>query len=80
MEKNITSWESLKDLEMTSIEKYFTMATSARQSIQYDQGEDRWLCTLLITRGWEVSHINHVTVVISRPGQSQGLLYKHLHH
>ena len=24
--------------------------------IQYDQGEDRWLCTLLIERGWKVEY------------------------
>ena len=61
MKKYRKSWESMKDLQMTSIEKYFTKATTARQSIQFDQGEDRWLCTLLITRGWEVSHINLVS-------------------
>ena len=52
-------WEKthsrMYDLDKTPLEKYFTMSTTGRHSIQYDQGEDRWLCTLLITRGWEVS-------------------------
>ena len=46
--------EKRKDLEKSAMEKYFTETESGLQSIQYDQGEDRWLCTLLITRGWEV--------------------------
>ena len=42
------------DLKKTSLEKYSTKTETGWQSIQYDQGEDRWLCTLLIIRGWEV--------------------------
>ena len=30
--------------------------TSAIDCIQHDQGEDRWLCTLLIKRGWRIEY------------------------
>ena len=46
--------EKRKDLEKSAMEKYLTKTESGLQSIQYDQREDRWLCALLITRGWEV--------------------------
>ncbi|KAK9527179.1 hypothetical protein VZT92_015836 [Zoarces viviparus] len=36
------------------MKRYTTKASKARQHIQYDQGEDRWLCTLLLKRGWRV--------------------------
>merc|ERR1719186_893218 len=36
--------------------KYTTVAKQARQHIQFDQGEDRWLCTLLLQRGWRVEY------------------------
>ena len=49
--------EKKEDLHKTSLEKYFTKSTEARHCIQYDQGEDRWLCTLLIARGWEVEYV-----------------------
>lgn len=35
--------------------KYATKSTEARHYIQYDQGEDRWLCTLLLQVGSKVS-------------------------
>lgn len=35
--------------------KYATKSTEARHYIQYDQGEDRWLCTLLLQMGFRVS-------------------------
>lgn len=34
--------------------KYATKSTEARHYIQYDQGEDRWLCTLLLQVGSRV--------------------------
>merc|ERR550519_1302405 len=49
--------EKKEDLEMSAKDKYFTETKSGVQSIQYDQGEDRWLCTLLIIRGWEVEYV-----------------------
>ncbi|XP_059927802.1 chitin synthase 1 [Gadus macrocephalus] len=38
------------------LKKYTTTATKAAQYVQYDQGEDRWLCTLLLQQGWRVEY------------------------
>nr|XP_020443729.1 uncharacterized protein LOC109952811 isoform X2 [Monopterus albus] len=35
---------------------YTIKASKARHYIQYDQGEDRWLCTLLLKQGWRVEY------------------------
>lgn len=36
--------------------KYTTVSTMPRHYVQFDQGEDRWLCTLLLQRGWRVEY------------------------
>jgi len=36
--------------------KYTTVSNQARHYVQYDQGEDRWLCTLLLQRGYRVEY------------------------
>nr|QAX32942.1 chitin synthase II [Diabrotica virgifera virgifera] len=36
--------------------KYTTESSEARHYVQYDQGEDRWLCTLLLQRGYRVEY------------------------
>jgi len=36
--------------------KYATKPTEAIHYVQYDQGEDRWLCTLLLQQGWRVEY------------------------
>ncbi|XP_054005861.1 chitin synthase chs-2-like [Hylaeus anthracinus] len=36
--------------------KYATKSTEPRHYIQYDQGEDRWLCTLLLQIGYRVEY------------------------
>uniref|UniRef100_A0A336MER8 chitin synthase n=1 Tax=Culicoides sonorensis TaxID=179676 RepID=A0A336MER8_CULSO len=36
--------------------KYTTRSDQARHYVQYDQGEDRWLCTLLLQRGYRVEY------------------------
>ncbi|XP_063978439.1 chitin synthase chs-2-like [Diachasmimorpha longicaudata] len=36
--------------------KYATMSTEARHYVQYDQGEDRWLCTLILQAGGRVEY------------------------
>ncbi|XP_046481507.1 chitin synthase chs-2-like isoform X1 [Neodiprion pinetum] len=36
--------------------KYTTTSNEARHYVQYDQGEDRWLCTLLLQRGYRVEY------------------------
>ncbi|XP_058486347.1 chitin synthase 1 isoform X1 [Solea solea] len=38
------------------LKRYTTTATRAAQYVQYDQGEDRWLCTLLLQQGWRVEY------------------------
>ena len=38
------------------IPQYTTIAKQAREHLQFDQGEDRWLCTLLLQRGWRVEY------------------------
>ncbi|XP_051867782.1 chitin synthase chs-2-like [Pristis pectinata] len=38
------------------VKKYTTTATEAQHFVQYDQGEDRWLCTLLLQQGWRVEY------------------------
>ncbi|XP_032880921.1 chitin synthase chs-2-like [Amblyraja radiata] len=38
------------------MKKYTTTATEAQHFVQYDQGEDRWLCTLLLQQGWRVEY------------------------
>ena len=35
---------------------YTTVPTEAQHFVQYDQGEDRWLCTLLLQQGWRVEY------------------------
>lgn len=36
--------------------RYTTKSSQARHYVQYDQGEDRWLCTLLLQRGYRVEY------------------------
>ncbi|XP_050981710.1 chitin synthase 1 isoform X2 [Labeo rohita] len=38
------------------LKRYTTKATQASEYVQYDQGEDRWLCTLLLQQGWRVEY------------------------
>ncbi|XP_012058612.1 PREDICTED: uncharacterized protein LOC105621766 [Atta cephalotes] len=38
------------------MKKYTTKSDEARHYVQYDQGEDRWLCTLLLQRGYRVEY------------------------
>ena len=35
---------------------YTTVPTKPEHHVQYDQGEDRWLCTLLLQQGWRVEY------------------------
>ncbi|KAI0986089.1 hypothetical protein GJ496_008260 [Pomphorhynchus laevis] len=36
--------------------RYSTRSSEAQHYIQYDQGEDRWLCTLLLQQGYRVEY------------------------
>ncbi|XP_038211591.1 chitin synthase chs-2 isoform X1 [Zerene cesonia] len=38
------------------MKKYTLRPEEARHFVQYDQGEDRWLCTLLLQRGYRVEY------------------------
>ncbi|KAI7802330.1 hypothetical protein IRJ41_006855 [Triplophysa rosa] len=38
------------------MKRYTTKATEASHHVQYDHGEDRWLCTLLLQQGWRVEY------------------------
>uniref|UniRef100_A0A674BRU7 chitin synthase n=1 Tax=Salmo trutta TaxID=8032 RepID=A0A674BRU7_SALTR len=38
------------------MKRYTTKSTEASHYVQYDQGEDRWLCTLLLQQGWRVEY------------------------
>ncbi|KAL0167870.1 hypothetical protein M9458_036092, partial [Cirrhinus mrigala] len=38
------------------MKRYTTKASEATHYVQYDQGEDRWLCTLLLQQGWRVEY------------------------
>ena len=36
--------------------KYTTESSEPRHYVQYDQGEDRWLCTLILQQGYRVEY------------------------
>ncbi|RXN14958.1 putative vertebrate CG2666-PC-like protein [Labeo rohita] len=38
------------------MKRYTTKPTEASHYVQYDQGEDRWLCTLMLQQGWRVEY------------------------
>uniref|UniRef100_A0A3B4BHV9 chitin synthase n=1 Tax=Periophthalmus magnuspinnatus TaxID=409849 RepID=A0A3B4BHV9_9GOBI len=38
------------------MKRYTVKATKASHHLQYDQGEDRWLCTLMMKQGWRVEY------------------------
>ncbi|KAK6165560.1 hypothetical protein SNE40_022466 [Patella caerulea] len=38
------------------MKRYTTPPTEPRHYVQYDQGEDRWLCTLLLQQGYRVEY------------------------
>lgn len=39
-----------------TMNRYTTTPTEAIHYVQYDQGEDRWLCTLMLQQGWRVEY------------------------
>ncbi|CAG2208099.1 CHS1 [Mytilus edulis] len=43
-------------MDRNVLKTYTTEATQARHHVQYDQGEDRWLCTLLLKQGYRVDY------------------------
>ncbi|KAL3855404.1 hypothetical protein ACJMK2_014615 [Sinanodonta woodiana] len=46
---------SLMDKNVMKV--YTTPPTEGRHHVQYDQGEDRWLCTLLLQQGYRVEYV-----------------------
>mgnify|MGYP002715441805 CR=1 FL=1 len=46
--------KALRDTNV--MHKYATKPTEAIHYLQYDQGEDRWLCTLLLQQRWLVEY------------------------
>ncbi|KAI2805290.1 Chitin synthase 2 [Blomia tropicalis] len=43
-------------MDKSVMNKYTTKPTEALHFVQYDQGEDRWLCTLMLQRGWRIEY------------------------
>lgn len=43
-------------MENSVMRKYTTQSEEARHYVQYDQGEDRWLCTLLLKQRFRVEY------------------------
>uniref|UniRef100_A0A8C5FK43 chitin synthase n=1 Tax=Gadus morhua TaxID=8049 RepID=A0A8C5FK43_GADMO len=43
-------------MDVNIMKRYTTPPTEALHHIQYDQGEDRWLCTLMLQQGWRVEY------------------------
>lgn len=43
-------------IETNEMAKSFLQSENPKDYIQYDQGEDRWLCTLLLQRGYRVEY------------------------
>ncbi|KAL5005923.1 hypothetical protein ScPMuIL_017081 [Solemya velum] len=43
-------------MDVNVMRRYTTAPTEARHYVQYDQGEDRWLCTLLLQQGYRVEY------------------------
>jgi chitin synthase len=43
-------------MENSVMRKYTTKSSQARHYVQYDQGEDRWLCTLLLKQKFRVEY------------------------
>ncbi|XP_043284265.1 chitin synthase chs-2-like [Venturia canescens] len=43
-------------MEHNVMRKYATQSTAPMHYVQYDQGEDRWLCTLLLQAGYRIEY------------------------
>lgn len=51
-------------MEHNVMRKYAIQSTEPRHYVQYDQGEDRWLCTLILQAGYRVSGFFFVIISI----------------
>ena len=43
-------------MDTNVMRKYNKDSEKPLDFVQYDQGEDRWLCTLLLQRGWRIDY------------------------
>jgi chitin synthase len=43
-------------MDASVMHRYTTEPTEALHYVQYDQGEDRWLCTLMLQQGWRIEY------------------------
>ena len=43
-------------MDFNVMRMYTTKSELPMHFVQYDQGEDRWLCTLILQRGWRVEY------------------------
>ena len=43
-------------MDTNVMRKYNKDSEKPLDFVQYDQGEDRWLCTLLLQRGWGIDY------------------------
>ena len=43
-------------MDVNVMAKYTKKSERPLDYVQYDQGEDRWLCTLLLQQGWRVEY------------------------
>ena len=41
----------------SAISVYKSRPTDALTTVQWNQGEDRWLCTLVMKRGWRIEYV-----------------------
>jgi len=57
--------EALMDTSV--LDKYKTEPDKAKDYIQFDQGEDRWLCTLMIQQGWRIEYCAGADSVTNAP-------------
>merc|ERR1711962_1641061 len=43
-------------MDQNVMNTYKSVAKEPKHHVQYDQGEDRWLCTLMLKQGWRVEY------------------------
>ena len=52
---------------------YAKRADQAREHVQWNQGEDRWMCTLLIQGGWRIEYVAISNQLTNAPMELQEL-------
>uniref|UniRef100_UPI00358DDBF1 chitin synthase chs-2-like n=1 Tax=Myxine glutinosa TaxID=7769 RepID=UPI00358DDBF1 len=54
-------------MDKNVLKQFTSVAESAAEHLQYDQGEDRWLCTLMLQRGWRVEYCSAADASTNAP-------------